>query len=120
MRRQLNQCDGELFAKKLRAVTIERKFFKASRTKRPLMRNHLRQLQGESERARRALVPTIKRLCRRDCVKGRVNFDRVEDARVNRKHVGSARTLRIEDGCYACARNPVVVIPTLTAHTNAR
>src|SRR4051812_4618166 len=86
-----------------------------------LVRYLARKFQREGEARGRAPTPAVERGVGRDGVEGRVNFDRVEGARVEVEHAVCARAARVEDGALReRGRHPIVVVPTLTADAHAR
>src|ERR1044072_5353796 len=80
-----------------------------------------REFEREGEVKGRAPTPAVHGRVGRNRVEGRVNFDRVEGARVNVEHPIRARPARVEDRAPPQrGRNPIVVVPTLTAYVYAR
>ena len=76
--------------------------------------NLLRELEREDKTFRRTINPAADRGRGGRCVESRIDFDRVERARVNRQKIGRSRARRIERS------DPGIVIPALSADVNLR
>ena len=82
------------------------------------MGDFLRHLQRKRKIFRRFPIPILDRRTRRNRIKRRINFNRVEDVRIIFQHLIRPRAARVKNRFAVGFRRPIVVVPALTTDVN--